>query len=99
MHKYLTILFITLFSLPAAVSNSQSDKHFNFTDSSFTVGATTISACSAFSVTSWSLDYRYTEDCDSLISFLKNNPKLIVEIGVHTDSRPIPMTNDTLSAK
>lgn len=39
------------------------------------------------------------ENLDSIVSFLKKYPRLVVEIGCHTDCRPIPMTNDTLTQR
>jgi hypothetical protein len=37
---------------------------------------------------------------DAVVDFMKKNQKIRkIEIGVHTDSRPIPMTNDTLSLR
>ena len=36
---------------------------------------------------------------DSIRDFLNNNPTVAIEIQSHTDCRPIPMTNDTLSLR
>ncbi len=36
---------------------------------------------------------------DDLVKTMNDNPKLVIELGSHTDSRPIPMTNDTLSQR
>ena len=37
--------------------------------------------------------------CDSIYTFLKQNPSIRIAIISHSDSRPIPMTNDTLTAR
>jgi outer membrane protein OmpA-like peptidoglycan-associated protein len=37
--------------------------------------------------------------CDSIYTFLKENPTVSIAIIVHSDYRPIPMTNDTLTLR
>jgi len=37
--------------------------------------------------------------CDSIYAFLKQNPSICIAIIVHSDFRPIPMTNDTLTER
>ncbi len=47
----------------------------------------------------WELLAQYQDSLIGLIKILQDNPKLVIELGSHTDSRPIPMTNDTLSQR
>jgi len=37
--------------------------------------------------------------CDSIYMFLKQNPSIRIAIIVHSDFRPLPMTNDTLTMR
>ncbi|MFM9053140.1 MAG: OmpA family protein, partial [Bacteroidota bacterium] len=52
-----------------------------------------------YSVGKWDLRPESKKALDGLILILKENPTLVIELGSHTDSRPIPMTNDTLSQR
>lgn len=45
----------------------------------------------------WDLKEQYRDSLMDLIVMLEKNPRLVVELASHTDSRPILMTNDTLS--
>jgi peptidoglycan-associated lipoprotein len=45
----------------------------------------------------WELKERYQDSLMGLIQLLENNPRLVIELASHTDSRPIAMTNDSLS--
>lgn len=47
----------------------------------------------------WDLRPESKKALDDLLQTLKDNPTIVIEIGSHTDSRPIPMTNDTLSTR
>ncbi len=47
----------------------------------------------------WDLRTESKKALDELLQTLKDNPTSVIEIGSHTDSRPIPMTNDTLSSR
>lgn len=47
----------------------------------------------------WDLRPESKKSLDGLVQTLKENPTIVVELGSHTDSRPIPMTNDTLSQR
>lgn len=47
----------------------------------------------------WDLRPESKKALDGLVQTLKENPTIVVELGSHTDSRPIPMTNDTLSQR
>ncbi len=47
----------------------------------------------------WDLRPESKKSLDVLVVTLKENPTIVVELGSHTDSRPIPMTNDTLSQR
>lgn len=45
----------------------------------------------------WDLKEQYQDSLIDLIVLLEKNPRLVVELASHTDSRPIAMTNDSLS--
>ena len=47
----------------------------------------------------WDLRPESKKALDGLVETLKDNPTIVVEIGSHTDSRPIPMTNELLSQR
>jgi len=47
----------------------------------------------------WELQPQYQDSLMGLISTLDTNPHLVIELQSHTDSRRIPMTNDTLSQR
>jgi peptidoglycan-associated lipoprotein len=47
----------------------------------------------------WNLRPESNKALDELVQTLNDNPTFVIEIGSHTDSRPIPMTNDTLSQR
>ena len=47
----------------------------------------------------WDLRPESKVALDGLIKTMNDNPTLVIELGSHTDSRPIPMTNDTLSQR
>lgn len=47
----------------------------------------------------WDLRPESKKALDGLVLILNENPTIVVELGSHTDSRPIPMTNDTLSQR
>lgn len=52
-----------------------------------------------YDLAKWDLKPIYQDSLKELIKTLQENPKLVIELRSHTDSRPIPMTNDTLSQK
>ena len=45
----------------------------------------------------WDLKEQYQDSLIGLIVLLEKNPRLVIELASHTDSRPIAMTNDSLS--
>jgi len=45
----------------------------------------------------WDLRPESKKALDGLIQIMNDNPTIVIELGSHTDSRPIPMSNDTLS--
>jgi peptidoglycan-associated lipoprotein len=47
----------------------------------------------------WDLRPESKKALDELMQTLEDNPTIVIELGSHTDSRPIPMTNDTLSKR
>lgn len=47
----------------------------------------------------WDLRPESKKSLDELLKTLIDNPTIVIELGSHTDSRPIPMTNDTLSTR
>lgn len=52
-----------------------------------------------YDLSKWDLRPESKKALDGLVQTLKENPTIVVEIGSHTDARPIPMTNDTLSKR
>ncbi|GHS86446.1 cell envelope biogenesis protein OmpA [Bacteroidia bacterium] len=50
-----------------------------------------------YDVAKWDLKEQYQDSLIGLIELLEKNPRLVVELASHTDSRPIAMTNDSLS--
>jgi len=47
----------------------------------------------------WDLRQESKTVLDALVQTLNDNPTIVIELGSHTDSRPIPMSNDTLSQR
>ncbi|MFZ4401138.1 MAG: OmpA family protein [Bacteroidales bacterium] len=47
----------------------------------------------------WELKEKYQDSLIDLIKTLEKNPTIVIELRSHTDSRRIPMTNDTLSQR
>lgn len=45
----------------------------------------------------WDLKPQYQDSLMDLIVLLEKNPRLVIELASHTDSRPVSMTNDSLS--
>ena len=76
-----------------SVSAQTGNSFFSFQDSTFHIGQIHRTNCTLNGEWNESLSL----ECDSLIMFLKTHPELTVEIGWHSDSRPIPITNDTLT--
>jgi len=52
-----------------------------------------------YDLAKWDLRPESKRSLDGLIQTLNDNPTIVIELGSHTDSRPIPMTNDTLSQR
>lgn len=52
-----------------------------------------------YAIAKWDLLPQYLDSLNGLIETLNNNPRIVIELASHTDSRPIPMTNDTLSQR
>jgi len=52
-----------------------------------------------YDLAKWDLKPEYEDSLLGLIQTLQENPELVIELRSHTDARPIPMTNDTLSQK
>ncbi len=47
----------------------------------------------------WDLKPQYEDSLRGLLKIMQDNPTLVIELRSHTDYRPIPMTNDTLSQR
>ncbi len=47
----------------------------------------------------WNLKPQYQDSLMGLYKIMKENPTFVIELRSHTDCRPIPMTNDTLSQR
>lgn len=52
-----------------------------------------------YEVGKWDLREQYQDSLIDLIKTLEANPTIVIELRSHTDSRRIPMTNDTLSQR
>ena len=52
-----------------------------------------------YDVSKWDLRPESKVALDGLVKTMEENPTIVIELGSHTDSRPIPMTNDTLSQR
>ena len=52
-----------------------------------------------YAVGRWELREQFQDSLMGLIELMEQNPRLIIELGSHTDNRPIAMTNDTLSQR
>ncbi len=52
-----------------------------------------------YDLAKWDLRPESKKALDGLVETLNENPTIVIELGSHTDSRPIPMTNDTLSKR
>ncbi len=50
-----------------------------------------------YDLAKWDLKEQYQDSLMGLIELLERNPRLVIELASHTDSRPIAMTNDSLS--
>jgi hypothetical protein len=78
-----------------AFSQNDTLKHFSLNDTVFEVGS--IYFFEVYFKHTRHYDYYKGEEIPSIIGFLKTHKNLSVQIGFHTDMRPIAMTNDTLS--
>jgi peptidoglycan-associated lipoprotein len=52
-----------------------------------------------YELAKWDLLPQYQDSLLGLYQIMKDNPTLVIELRSHTDVRPIPMTNDTLSQR
>ncbi|MEG1498589.1 MAG: OmpA family protein [Bacteroidales bacterium] len=50
-----------------------------------------------YDLAKWNLKPQYQDSLMGLIVLLEKNPRLVIELASHTDSRPIAMSNDSLS--
>ncbi|MDR1792325.1 MAG: OmpA family protein [Bacteroidales bacterium] len=52
-----------------------------------------------YDLAKWDLKPQYQDSLRGLLKIMQDNPTLVIELRSHTDFRPIPMTNDTLSQR
>ncbi len=52
-----------------------------------------------YDLAKWDLKPEYFDSLNGLIQIMTENPNIVIELGSHTDIRPIAMTNDTLSQR
>jgi peptidoglycan-associated lipoprotein len=52
-----------------------------------------------FDLAKWDLKPQYEDSLRGLLKIMEENPTFVIELRSHTDIRPIPMTNDTLSQR
>jgi outer membrane protein OmpA-like peptidoglycan-associated protein len=50
-------------------------------------------------IAQWYLTPQAKDSLNWLVNILRDNPRWVIELSSHTDSRPIPMTNDSLSQR
>lgn len=98
MKKTVIFICIILIGFQIFSQKSRDKTYFLLTDTVFSEGSYCILPDIIFNL-SGGLRIHFSSEgsLDSIVLFLKKYPTLIVEIGCHTDSRPIPITNDTLS--
>lgn len=97
MKKLIFILFISTLT-NIALGQTDTAKYYKLSDTTFWIGKTYLLPDVLWYLSGPCINYGLDmKPLDSVISFLIKNPELIVEIGYHTDDRPIPFTNDTLS--
>lgn len=93
------ICFTICYFVSFGLIHGQSDapQYFKLTDNEFKIGSIYQLPNVDFSFhNEWFKDEKF-QCLDSIVDFLVTHPELSVEIGCHTDCRPISMTNDTLS--
>jgi peptidoglycan-associated lipoprotein len=71
---------------------------FDFALSS-TLKAIDLSSAIFYDLGKWTLRPESKAALDELVKTMNDNPTIVIELGSHTDSRPIPMSNDTLSQR
>lgn len=81
--KYYFITFFIIF----AINQKIFSQTFNFQSKSFKVGEVYTAKNIYFAYNSDSLIHQSNKELDSLVYFLKNNPTLNIEVGVHSDTR------------
>lgn len=91
--KILLLILQFLLIINNAFSQKDIAKNYPLSDTNFWIGKTYLLPNFELGLD----NYNNEESFDSVIAFLKENPKLIVELGYHTDNRRVPMTLDTLS--
>ncbi|MBP7101642.1 MAG: OmpA family protein [Bacteroidales bacterium] len=100
MKKPVLFICIILIGFQSFSQKSRDKTYFLLTDTVFTESSYCVLPDIIFNLSGgWGIDFSSHGILDSIVLFLKKNPILIVEIGCHTDFRPIPMTNDTLSQR
>ncbi|MCX6232241.1 MAG: OmpA family protein [Bacteroidetes bacterium] len=95
--KRLTLLLLTILFVKISYCQSKNPHFFKLTDTKFKVGSIYILP----DIIYYTDDYNNSKySClDSIIPFFNKNPKLIIEIGCHSDSRKVAMTLDTLTLR
>lgn len=98
MKKTLIFICIIVVGFQSFSQKRYKKTYFLLTDTVFTEGSYCILPDIIFNCSGGlGIHFSSNSSLDSIVLFLKKYPTLIVEIGCHTDSRPIPITNDTLS--
>jgi len=97
MKTLLIAIYLNIFAIGAFAQ--QPVKYFELSDSVFEVGAICKLENIYFSISHWGLRPESYAELDSVVNFLNKFENITIEMGSHTDFRPIPITNDTLSLK
>lgn len=98
--KYkISFILVILFFIGFNALCQDSIRSFELTDTSFEIGAEMVVKNLHFDM---SRGYPIPESypvLDSIVEFLNKNKNIKLEISVHSDNRPISMTNDTLTLR
>jgi peptidoglycan-associated lipoprotein len=78
-------------------SQCETIRYFSLEDTIFVEGS--VYYFEAWSQSRYGVYYWDGENIPDVVGFLKRHPNIYVQVGFHTDIRPIPMTNDTLSKR
>jgi len=98
MKSKVFIFIIYLFIVTSSHCQNDRAGYKSFSDTTFEIGDKIIAPKVVFSLSGGSRVLNESIDSVKVIAnFLKKNPQLIIEVGVHTDCRGSEIFNDTIS--